>query len=324
MSDPSSLSTGNALEASAAHQAADVAHLDDSNVKQNKPRSLWGDAWLELRTKPLFIISLVLILFILLISAFPSLFSSANPDIGVLTNARNPPSGSAWFGYDTQGRDVFARVMHGARASVIVGIASTLLTVIFGGLMGLLAGYFGGWLDALMSRIADIFFGIPFVLGAIVILTTLNPPSQSPGQFQIITQVVLSISLLSWPMAMRIMRSAAISAKQQDYVKAARSLGASTPRIVFKHLLPNSVAPLLVFSTIALGANIGAEATLAFLGVGLRPPVISWGVMISDSTQYVQAAPHMLLFPAAFVTVTVLAFVMLGDAVRDALDPKSR
>jgi oligopeptide transport system permease protein len=124
--------------------------------------------------------------------------------------------------------------------------------------------------------------------------------------------------------SMRIMRSATIQAKQLDYVKAARALGASTPRIVFRHMLPNTIAPVLVYATIALGAFIGTEATLAYLGIGVRPPVVSWGVMINDAKDYVQASPHELLFPAGLVTITVLAFVMLGDAVRDALDPKSR
>lgn len=162
------------------------------------------------------------------------------------------------------------------------------------------------------------------MLGAIVILTTFNAPGTSPGAVTIIVQVVCSIAVLSWPVAMRIMRSATLVAKQLDYVKAARGLGASTPRIIFRHLLPNTVAPVLVYATIALGAFIGAEATLAYLGIGVRAPVISWGVMISDSRDYFRSDPHMLLFPGAFVTLTVLAFVMLGDGIRDALDPKSR
>jgi oligopeptide transport system permease protein len=162
------------------------------------------------------------------------------------------------------------------------------------------------------------------VLGAIVILTTFNAPGSNPGAVTIIVQVVCSIAVLSWPVAMRIMRSATLVAKQLDYVKAARGLGASTPRIIFRHLLPNTIAPVLVYATIALGAFIGAEATLAYLGIGVRAPVISWGVLIADSRDYFRNDPHMLLFPGAFVTLTVLAFVMLGDGIRDALDPKSR
>jgi oligopeptide transport system permease protein len=324
MSDPGSVSGGSGLEAAAAAGVDQLSHVDDSSQKQRKPRSLWSDAWGELRTKPTFIISLVIIAVIVLMAIWPTLFTSVDPRHADLDKSLQAPSGDAWFGYDLQGYDVYARAMHGARASLLVGIFATLLTVLIGSIVGIIAGYAKTWLDSLLSRFADIFAGIPFVLGAIVILTTLNAPTENPGVVRIITQVVLSIAVLSWPVAMRIMRSATLVAKQQDYVKAARGLGASPLRIVFRHLLPNTVAPVLVYATIALGAFIGAEATLAFLGIGLRPPVVSWGVMISESRDYFQSAPHMLLFPAGFVTVTVLAFVMLGDAVRDALDPKSR
>ncbi|WP_086780840.1 ABC transporter permease, partial [Crossiella equi] len=292
--------------------------------KADKPRSLWSDAWTDLRRRPLFIISGVLILFILVIAAFPSLFTSVDPTFGELSRSRQAPSGAAWFGYDIQGRDIFARVIYGTRASIMVGLLATLATVVFGSFMGILAGYFGGWVDAILSRVADVFFGLPFVLGAIVILTTFNTGPDSNNAARIITIVVISIAVLSWPVSMRIMRSAAITAKQQDYVKAARALGASSSRIIARHMLPNCLASVLVYATIALGAFIGAEATLSFLGLGLREPVVSWGVMISESNTYIRVAPHMLLFPAAFLTITVLAFVMLGDAVREALDPKLR
>lgn len=288
-----------------------------------KPSGLAGNAWRELRRRPLFIVSLIIILFVIVMAAFPWAFTQTDPTIGNLSKAQLEPNARAWFGYDVQGRDVFARVVHGARASLLVGFGATLLQVVFGSLVGIVAGYFGRWADALLSRLGDIFFGLPFLLGAIVVLTVLNPPQSTPSSARIILQVILAIALLSWPVAFRIMRSSTLSAKQQDFVKAARSLGASTTRIIFRHLLPNSVAPVMVYATIALGANIGAEATLSYLGIGLQPPVVSWGVMISDSTQYVLTAPHMLLFPAGFVVLTVLAFSMLGDAVRDALDPKS-
>jgi len=288
-----------------------------------KPRSLSSDAWRDLRRRPLFIIAGAVILLLVVIAVFPSLFTSVDPYHKDLDHFRETPSGAAWFGYDTQGRDVYARVIYGARWSLLVGVAASVLTVLIGGFLGILAGYFGRWVDGLLSRTAEIFFGLPFVLGAIVILNMVRG-ANIRGALPIVGAVVLSIAVLSWPVAMRIMRSAAISAKQQDYVKAARALGASSSRVIFKHLLPNCVAPVLVYGTIALGAFIGAEATLSFLGIGLRDPAVSWGVMISDSRNYVRVAPHMLLFPAGFLTATVLAFVMLGDAVREALDPKLR
>ncbi|MGW5642639.1 ABC transporter permease [Saccharopolyspora sp. NPDC003752] len=292
--------------------------------KNRKPRGLWGDAWLDLRRRPLFIAASLIILALLFIAAFPSLFTSADPAFQDLSKVRQTPSADAWFGYDNLGRDIFARAVYGTRASIAVGLLATLLTVVLGGAVGIIAGYFGGWVDNLLSRFSEIFLGLPFVLGAIVILTTFNAEVAIPSSTRIIAQVVLTIAVLSWPISMRIMRSAAISAKQQDYVKAARALGASAPRIIIRHMLPNCLAPVLVYSTIALGGFIGAEATLSFLGIGLRDPVVSWGVMIAESRNYIQAAPHLLFFPAGFLVVTVLAFVMLGDAVRDALDPKQK
>ncbi|MER5389483.1 ABC transporter permease [Saccharopolyspora sp. NPDC002686] len=293
-------------------------------AKLEKPRGLWGDAWRDLRRRPTFLISMGIIFVLLVMAAFPQLFTSVDPTHGDLSRAWQKPSAEAWFGYDTQGRDIYARAIYGVRASIVVGVLATALTVLIGSVFGLIAGYYGGWLDSLLSRFGEIFMGLPFVLGAIVILTTLNPATEAPDAVKITSLVILSISLLSWPISMRIMRSAAISARSQDYVKAARALGAGSGRIIMKHLLPNCLAPVLVYATIALGAFIAVEATLSFLGLGLRSPVVSWGVMIADSRQYIQTSPHLLAFPAAFLVVTVLAFVMLGDAVRDALDPKQK
>jgi oligopeptide transport system permease protein len=287
------------------------------------PRSLASDAWYDLRRRPLFLISAGLIVVLLVLAAFPQLFTSVDPSAGMLSRSRQPPSAAAWFGYDVFGRDVYARTIYGTRVSILVGVLATMFTVLVGGTMGILAGYHGGWADNVLSRVADVFFGLPFVLGAIVVLSTFRETiGDSP--VRITALVVLTMSALSWPVAMRIMRSAAIAARQQDYVRAARGLGAGAGRVIWRHLLPNCLAPVLVYATIVLGAFIGAEATLSFLGIGLRDPVVSWGVMISEARNYVRVSPHLLLFPAGFLAVTVLAFVMLGDAVREAFDPKSR
>ncbi|RZQ63453.1 ABC transporter permease [Amycolatopsis suaedae] len=304
--------------------AATAGETVQAVTREGRPRGLFADAWYELRRRPMFWLSATLILLVLLMAAFPQLFTSVDPNYADLSRSRQPPSGEAWFGYDNQGGDVYARTIHGARASLLVGLLATAATVLLGATLGVLAGYHGGWLDTVLSRISDIFVGLPFVLGAIVILYTFNTPGSTPSGVRVMTQVVLSIAVLAWPVAMRIMRSATITAKQQDYVKAARALGAGPGRVIVRHMLPNTVAPVLVYATIALGAFIGVEATLSFLGVGLRPPVVSWGVMISAAKDYIRVAPHMLLFPAGFLTLTVLAFVTLGDAVREALDPKLR
>ncbi len=296
----------------------------NAHHKARKPQGLWGDAWQELRRRPLFLIATTIIAVLLVIAVFPQLFTSVDPAAQTLGKARDAPSADAWFGYDNLGRDLYSRAIYGTRASILVGFLATSFTVLIGSVVGLLSGYYGGLIDNLLSRFSEIFLGLPFVLGAIVILTTFNSADAHPSASRVVTQVVASIAVLSWPIAMRIMRSAAISAKQQDNVRAARALGAPASRIILRHMLPNCLAPVLVYATIALGGFIGAEATLSFLGIGLRDPVVSWGLMISDSKNYIATAPHMLLFPAAFLVVTVLAFVMLGDAIRDALDPKQR
>jgi oligopeptide transport system permease protein len=292
--------------------------------RTGKPRGLLGDAWTDLRRKPLFWISAILILLFLVMAAVPSLFTSADPTYGQLSRSRVEPSGSAWFGYDVQGQDMFARTIYGARASIIVAVLSTIGTILIGGSMGIFAGFRGGWVDTLLSRIADIFFGLPFVLGAIVILSTFNAPGSDNSTAKIMSLVIISLIILTWPVSMRLMRSSVLATKEADYILAARALGASNTRIILKHLLPNCLAPLLVYSTILVGSFIGAEATLSFLGVGLQSPVVSWGIMISESGQFIRVSPHLLLFPAAFLVVAVFSFVMLGEAVREALDPKLR
>jgi len=315
MTDPKSLGVSGTADAAVAEVTA--------RSGTGHPRSLASDAWHDLRRRPLFGISVGLIAVLLVLAAFPQLFTSADPTAGDLARSRRPPSAQAWFGYDLFGRDVYARTIYGTRVSIIVGVLATTLTVLVGGTMGILAGYYGGWIDGLLSRITDVFFALPFLLGAIVVLATFRE-SIGGGAIGITALVVLTMAGLSWPVAMRIMRSAAIAARQQDYVRAARGLGASPLRIIRRHMLPNCLAPVLVYATIALGAFIGAEATLSFLGIGLRDPVVSWGVMISEARQYLRVSPFLLLFPAGFLAVTVLAFVMLGDAVREAFDPRSR
>jgi oligopeptide transport system permease protein len=289
-----------------------------------KPRGLAADAWRDLRKRPLFIIAGILILIFLTMAVFPSLFTDLDPEAADLNHSTEGPQEGHPFGYDLQGQDVYARAIYGARASILVGTMAVLGNVLLGGLTGILGGYLGGWVDSLVSRIGDIFLGLPFVLGAIVLLTTFAGAGDVTSGPRIMFLVISALVLLGWPQFTRIMRSSVIASKNQDYVVAARALGAGPSRIIFRHVLPNSLGPLLVLATISLGIYIGAEATLSFLGVGLRDPVISWGVMVAEAQGLIRTAPHALLFPAAFVGVAVLSFVMLGDAVRDAFDPKLR
>ncbi|MFH8988750.1 ABC transporter permease [Streptomyces sp. NPDC017940] len=279
-------------------------------------RSLWSDAWRDLRRNPVFLVSGLIILFLVLISLWPSAIASGDPLDCDLANAQKGSSPGHPFGYNGQGCDVYTRTVYGARTSVTVGVCATLGVAVLGSVLGGLAGFFGGVWDAILSRITDIFFAIPVVLGGLVLLSVVTSDTVWP--------VIGFMVLLGWPQISRIARGSVITAKQHDYVQAARALGASNSRMLLRHIAPNAVAPVIVVATIALGTYIALEATLSYLGVGLKPPTVSWGIDISAASQYIRNAPHMLLWPAGALAVTVLAFIMLGDAVRDALDPKLR
>jgi oligopeptide transport system permease protein len=281
-----------------------------------KPRSLWSDAWHDLRRNPIFIISALIILFLVFISIWPGTIATQDPLAANLAKSQDGSAPGHPFGFDSQGRDVYTRVVYGARASVTVGVCATAGVVILGSVLGGLAGFFGGWWDAILSRISDIFFGIPVILGGLVFLSVVTNSTVWP--------VVGFMILLGWPQIARIARGSVITARQNDYVQAARALGAGNTRMLTRHIAPNAVAPVIVVGTIALGTYIALEATLSYLGVGLKPPTVSWGIDISDASNSIRNAPHMLLWPAGALSVTVLAFIMLGDAVRDALDPKLR
>jgi oligopeptide transport system permease protein len=284
--------------------------------RAGKPRSLGSDAWHDLRRNPVFVASALVICFLVLIAAWPGLIASGNPLDCDLMKAQQGPSPGHPFGYDGQGCDVYTRTVHGARASVTVGVCATLGVAVLGSVLGGLAGYFGGAWDAILSRLTDIFFGIPVVLGGLVLLSVVTSNTVWP--------VIGFMVLLGWPQVSRIARGAVLTAKENDYVQAARALGASHSRLLLRHIAPNAIAPVIVVATIALGTYIALEATLSYLGVGLKPPSVSWGIDISAASPYIRSAPHMLLWPAGALAVTVLAFIMLGDAVRDALDPKLR
>ncbi len=304
--------------ATSAATAAAGAELPEP--KPDKTRSLWGDAWRDLRTNWIFIVSAVLILLLLVMAAWPSLFTGADPNNKDLANhyLQHPNYGhwfsTDWLGYDAQGRSVYARAIYGTRASLLVGAGTTVVVVVFGGLIGMLAGYFGGWVDAVLSRVTDMFMGIPFLLGAMVMLNSFTDRS--------IPVVIAALAFLGWTQTARVMRGAVITVKSTDYVQAAKALGAGTNRILFRHVLPNAIAPVIVVATISLGVYIGAEATLSFLGLGLNG--VSWGNDISDGGNSIRVAQWIMLYPSIMLSITVLAFIMLGEAVRNALDPKTR
>ncbi len=295
----------------------------DTSLREEGPasRTLAGDAWYDLRHSWIFWISAVLLVFVLAMVLFPQLLASEAATSSLtggcqLANSLSPPNDMFKMGSDQQGCDVYSLSIYGARPSVAVGVIAAISTTLIGAVVGLTAGFFGGKTDSTISRIIDIFLGVPYILGAIVLLSAV----QLPG----IWGVVLALTLLSWPVAARMVRGKTIEAKGQDYTLAARALGASNHRIMVRHILPNAIGPSIVVAVISLGLFIGAEATLSYLGLGIRPPAFSWGTMISDAQNSFFQAPWTLLVPAGFLTITVLAFILLGEAVSEALDPKLR
>ncbi|MCS6569169.1 ABC transporter permease [Curtobacterium flaccumfaciens pv. flaccumfaciens] len=310
----------NAASRSATHYVAPLEETPLQAIDQvnedEKTRSLWTDAWESMRGRPTFWISAVLILLIIVVAIFPGLFTHIDPRAADLNNSDEGPRAGHLLGFTRQGNDVYARVIWGAQNSLIVGIVATVLVSIVGIVIGALAGFYGGWLDTIVSRIGDIFFSIPTVLGAIVIMSVV------PARNAITVSLVLAV--FAWPQIARIMRGAVLSAKQADYVMASAALGVSRFKTLLRHVIPNSLAPVIVVATVSLGSFIVAEATLSFLGIGLPDSALSWGVDIGRAQQSIRTNPSTIFWPSAALSITVLAFLLLGDVVRDALDPKAR
>lgn len=282
-----------------------------------KPSNLWRDAWRDLRRRPLFWFSVVLALVFLVMALWPTLFTATAPDSCVLGDSNAGPAAGHPLGFTFQGCDIYARIVWGAQTSLAVGLIATVISSFLGLIMGALAGFYGGWLDGVLSRIGDIFFAIPYILAAVVVMTVFRD-SRS------VWTLALAIGGFAWASTARVVRAEILRVRQADFVMASQALGQSKFKTLLNHVIPNAIAPLLVVSTLGLAAAIVAEATLSFLGVGLGSDVMSWGNDISDAQASLRVAPMALIYPSIALTLAVLAFVTLGELIRDALDPKAR
>ena len=297
---------------------AGLGAVDAVRVSERKS-NLWIDAWRDVRGRWLFWVSGAVILFIIFVALFPGVLTPVLPNNDCqLANSNGGPAPGHPLGYTRQGCDIFSRIVHGTGTSLSVGIIVTVMVAIMGIVLGAFAGYFGGWLDSFLMRIGDIFFAIPYILAAVVVMSMFLHDRS-------IWVISLAIGFFSWPATARILRSEVLRVKQLDFVMASEAIGLSKIRTMFAHVMPNSIAPVIVISTVGLAAAITAEATLSFLGVGLPNNIyMSWGNDISSAQPTLRTAPQTLIYPSIALSVTVLSFILLGEVVRDALDPRAR
>ncbi|WP_309127945.1 ABC transporter permease [Microbacterium sp.] len=289
----------------------DVVRIDP------KRSNLWLDAWRDLRSRPLFWISVVFVLLVLVVAIAPWLFTQVPPNNGcVLPKSNAGPEPGHPLGFTRLGCDVYSRVIWGTRTSVVVGVLATLISTLIGVIMGAFAGYYGGWLDSLLSRVGDIFFTIPYIIAGIVVMSVM------PVRNEFI--LAFAIGGFAWASTARIMRAEVLRVKQSDFVMGAEAVGMSRFKTLLYHVLPNAMAPVIVVATLSLGTAIVAESVLSFLGVGLGGNTMSWGNDISQAQTNIRTAPMALFWPSLALTITVLAFITLGELLRDAVDPKAR
>ena len=278
--------------------------------------NLRGNLFLFFREKPLGALAALVLLLMVLAAAFAETLATYDP---IRTDAEHtlaPPDRAHWFGTDNLGRDIYSRIIYGARVSLAVGIASSFLGAVFGGIIGVISGYFGGWLDLLTQRIMDILQGLPLLVLAMVMAAALGPS---------IGNVIVAISVPIIPRAQRVIRGSVLAIREFAYIEAARALGIGHLAIAFRHVLPNTVGPFIVLMTAQFGSAILVEAALSFLGLGVPEPYPSWGRMLSVSAaEFAQKAPWLVLFPGTAISLVVFASNLLGDAVRDKLDPRLR
>lgn len=281
----------------------------------NKKRSQWVEVWRRLKRNKMAVLGLVILIILVLLAVFADVI--ANYDNVVikqnLAHRLQGPSAAHWLGTDEFGRDIFARLVHGTRVSLQVGIVAVGISIVIGGILGAVAGYYGGKLDNTIMRVMDIFLAVPSILLAIAIVSALGPS---------IINLMLAISISSVPSYARIVRASVLSIRDQEFIEAAKAIGASNTRIIFRHIIPNSLAPVIVQATLGVASAILSTAGLSFIGLGIQPPAPEWGSMLSGGRQYLRYAWWVTTFPGVAIMITILSLNLLGDGLRDALDPR--
>jgi oligopeptide transport system permease protein len=291
-------------------------HAPDLTIAAAHHSGLWGDAWKRLRRNRAAIVGAAFLAWVGFTAAFaPWLPGMQDPTAQDLALGATPPSLAHWFGTDELGRDAFARVVYGGRISLLVGVIATLVSLLIGVTWGAIAGYRGGRLDDFMMRIVDILYSLPYIFLVILLLVFFS---------RSLVMLFVALGLVQWLTMARIVRGQVLSLKQQNFVEAARALGAGDARIIFRHIVPNTLGPVIVYTTLTVPAVILQEAFLSFLGLGVQPPAASWGTLVSDGARLLAFFPWLVIFPGIALSLTLLCFNFLGDGLRDALDPQDR
>lgn len=286
------------------------------NTKQtNKKRSQWREVWRMLKKNKMALLGLGILVILVLLALFADVIADYDTVVikQNLANRLKGPSAEHWLGTDEFGRDIFARLVHGARVSLKVGIIAVGISIILGGILGALAGFYGGKIDNIVMRVMDVFLAVPSILLAIAIVSALGPS---------ILNLMVAISISSVPSYARIVRASVLSIRDQEFVEAARAIGANNARIIFRHIIPNSLAPVIVQGTLGVASAILSTAGLSFIGLGIQPPAPEWGSMLSGGRQYLRYAWWVTTFPGVAIMITILSLNLLGDGLRDALDPR--
>ncbi|PLR96941.1 nickel transporter permease [Bacillus sp. T33-2] len=288
---------------------------DMTAAAPEEPVSPWKEAWQAFCRNRLALIGLAIVIFFIIVAIVAPVIAPYTFREQDLTKRLLAPSNDHWFGTDDFGRDIFSRIVYGARISLWVGFFSVLGSAIVGTFLGIVAGYYGRWLDTIISRFFDIMLAFPSILLAIAVVAILGPSLQN---------ALIAIAVINIPNFGRLVRSKVLSVKQEEYIMAARAVGMKDSRILFRHIMPNSITPIIVQATLAIATAIIEAAALGFLGLGAQAPTPEWGKMLADSKNYLVQAPWTLFFPGLAIMLTVLGFNLMGDGLRDVLDPKMK
>lgn len=280
------------------------------------PRGIGGiEVWRRFRRNKLAVVGLVGLVLLLVAAIFAPLIAQHDPFAGNIDDRMLPPGGDHLLGTDRHGRDLFARVLFGARVSLRIGLLGAAMAVAIGVVLGIVAGYYSRFADAVIMRLTDVFLAFPYLVAALALVTVLGRGEKT---------ITLVIGLLGWPSVARLLRSSVLAMRETEYLQAARAIGAGDLRIILRHVLPNTIQPVIVYAALFTGTAVIAEASLSFLGAGIQPPTPAWGAMVEEGIGFLRSKPHLLFAPAGALVMTVLSFVFVGDGLRDALDPRLR